>query len=72
MTPLMRIGVSLKKNHEWIEHMAIKVLSKKNYFDTRVISENAYIFIGFVVRNNMFNATSNMGFQRSFVTITLR
>ncbi|RVW90101.1 Retrovirus-related Pol polyprotein from transposon TNT 1-94 [Vitis vinifera] len=27
--PLMRVGVSFKKVHEWIEHMAIKVLSKK-------------------------------------------
>ena len=27
--PLMRVGVSVKKIHEWIEHMAIKVLSKK-------------------------------------------
>ena len=25
----MRVGVSLKKVHEWIEHMAIKVLRKK-------------------------------------------
>ena len=29
MPPLMRVGVSVKKIHEWIEHMAIKVLSKK-------------------------------------------
>ena len=29
VSPLMRVGVSLKKVHEWIEHMAIKVLAKK-------------------------------------------
>ncbi|RVW58748.1 Retrovirus-related Pol polyprotein from transposon TNT 1-94 [Vitis vinifera] len=34
--PLMRVGVSFKKVHEWIEHMAIKVLSKK-IMGTRVL-----------------------------------
>ena len=29
MLHLMRVGVFLKKVHEWIEHMTIKVLSKK-------------------------------------------
>ena len=28
----MRVGVSLKKFHEWIEHMAIKVLSKEKFW----------------------------------------
>ncbi|RVW78145.1 Retrovirus-related Pol polyprotein from transposon TNT 1-94 [Vitis vinifera] len=35
--PLMRVGVSFKKVHEWIEHMAIKVLSKK-IMGTHVVS----------------------------------
>ena len=30
--PLMRVGVSLKKVHEWTEHMAIKVLRKENFW----------------------------------------
>ena len=29
---LMRVGVSLKKVHELIEHMAIKVLSKEKFW----------------------------------------
>ena len=29
MPPLIRVGFSLKKVHEWIEHMAIKVQTKK-------------------------------------------
>ncbi|RVW63853.1 Retrovirus-related Pol polyprotein from transposon TNT 1-94 [Vitis vinifera] len=57
--------------HEWIEHMAIKVLSKK-IMGTRVVSGSVCVVTGFVTRNNWFNATSNLGFQRSFVTITLR
>lgn len=69
--PLMRVGVSFKKVHEWIEQMAIKVLSKK-IMGTRVVSGSVCVVIGFVIRNNWFNATSNLGFQRSFVTITLR
>ncbi|RVW59251.1 Retrovirus-related Pol polyprotein from transposon TNT 1-94 [Vitis vinifera] len=69
--PLMRVGVSFKKVHEWIEHMAIKVLSKK-IMGTRVVSGSVCVVTGFVTRNNWFNATSNLGFQRSFVTITLR
>ena len=36
--PLMRVGVLIKKVHEWIEHMAIKVLSKKTNLDSRVVS----------------------------------
>ncbi|RVW72565.1 hypothetical protein CK203_060075 [Vitis vinifera] len=66
----MRVGVSFKKVHEWIEHMAIKVLSKK-IMGTRVVSGSVCVVTGFVTRNNSFNATSNLGFQRSFVTITL-
>ena len=69
--PLMRVGVSFKKVHEWIEHMTIKVLSKK-IMGTRVVSGSVCVVTGFVTRNNWFNATSNLGFQRSFVTITLR
>uniref|UniRef100_F6HMS2 Uncharacterized protein n=1 Tax=Vitis vinifera TaxID=29760 RepID=F6HMS2_VITVI len=51
--------------------MAIKVLSKK-IVGTRVVSGSVCVVTGFVTRNNWFNATSNLGFQRSFVTITLR
>uniref|UniRef100_F6HN61 Uncharacterized protein n=1 Tax=Vitis vinifera TaxID=29760 RepID=F6HN61_VITVI len=51
--------------------MAIKVLSKK-IMGTRVVSGSVCVVTGFVTRNNWFNATSNLGFQRSFVTITLR
>nr|CAN83010.1 hypothetical protein VITISV_010102 [Vitis vinifera] len=68
--PLMRVGVSFKKVHEWIEHMAIKVLSKK-IMGTRVVSGSVCVVTSFVTRNNWYNATSNLGFQRSFVTITL-
>ncbi|KAL6320637.1 hypothetical protein AAG906_008637 [Vitis piasezkii] len=71
VSPLMRVGVSFKKVHEWIEHMTIKVLSKK-IMGTRVVSGSVCVVTGFVTRNNWFNATSNLGFQRSFVTITLR
>ena len=67
----MRVGVSLKKVHEWIEHMAIKVLSKKT-MGTRVVSGSVCVVTGFVARNNWFNATSNLGFQLNFVTITPR
>ncbi|RVW94679.1 hypothetical protein CK203_029843 [Vitis vinifera] len=69
--PLMRVGVSFKKVHEWIEHMTIKVVSKK-IMGTRVVSGSVCVVTGFVTRNNWFNATSNLGFQQSFVTITLR
>ena len=31
VSPLMRVEVSLKKVLEWIKHMAIKVLAKKNF-----------------------------------------
>ena len=34
----MRVEVFLKKVHELIEQMAIKVVSKKKKFDTRVVS----------------------------------
>ena len=70
--PLMRVGVSLKKVHEWIEHMAVKVLSKEKILDTRVVSGSVCVVTSFVTWKNWFNATSNLGFQRSFVTITLR
>ena len=39
-----RYVVSLKKVQEWIKHMAIKVLSKKNNFDTRVVSGSVYCY----------------------------
>ena len=42
---LMRVGVSLKKVYEWIEHMAIKVLSKKKNLDTRVVSGSVCVFL---------------------------
>uniref|UniRef100_F6H2M0 Uncharacterized protein n=1 Tax=Vitis vinifera TaxID=29760 RepID=F6H2M0_VITVI len=51
--------------------MAIKVLSKK-IMGTRVVSGSVCVVTGFVTRNNWFNATSNLRFRRSFVTITLR
>ncbi|RVX12514.1 hypothetical protein CK203_011816 [Vitis vinifera] len=38
---------------------------------TRVVSGSVCVVTGFVTRNNWFNATSNLGFQRSFVIITL-
>ncbi|RVW28531.1 Retrovirus-related Pol polyprotein from transposon TNT 1-94 [Vitis vinifera] len=56
--PLMRVGVSFKKVHEWIEHMTIKVLSKK-IMGTRVVSGSVCVVTGFVTRNNWFNAISN-------------
>ena len=56
---------------EWIEHMAIKVLSKKK-LDTRVVSGSVCVVTSFITRNNWFNATSNLRFHWSFVTITLR
>ncbi|RVW62247.1 Copia protein [Vitis vinifera] len=65
------LKVSFKKVHEWIEHMAIKALSKK-IMGTRVVSGSVCVVTGFVTRNNWFNAASNLGFQRSFVTITVR
>ena len=49
---LMRVGVSLKKVHEWIEHMAIKVLSKKKKLDTRVVTGSVCVLTGFATRNN--------------------
>ena len=68
--------ISLKKVHEWIEHMAIKVQSKDFFFffflHTYMVSGSVCVVTSFVVRNNWFNATSNLGFQWSFVTITLR
>ena len=42
---LMRVGVSLKKVHKWIEHMPIKVLSKKKNFDTCVVSGSVCVFL---------------------------
>ena len=42
---LMRVGVSLKKVHEWIEYMTIKVLSKKKNLDTRVVSGSVCVFL---------------------------
>ena len=44
----MRAGVSLKKVHEWIEHMAIKVLRKKKNLDVCVVSGSVCVVISFV------------------------
>ena len=54
--------------------MTIKVLSKTKKLDTLVVSGSVCVCVltGFVTRNNWFNVTNNLGFQRSFVTITLR
>ena len=70
----MTVGVSLKKVHEWIKYMAIKVQDEKFFFflDTHVISGSVYVVICFVTRNNWFNPISNLGFQQSFVTIIQR
>ncbi|RVW24418.1 Retrovirus-related Pol polyprotein from transposon TNT 1-94 [Vitis vinifera] len=58
--PLMRVGVSFKKVHEWIEHMAIKVLSKK-IMGTRVVSGSVCVVTGFVTRNNWFKCYKQPG-----------
>lgn len=42
---LMRVGVFLKKFHEWIEPAGIKVISKKK-INTRVISESMCVIVG--------------------------
>ncbi|RVW16046.1 Retrovirus-related Pol polyprotein from transposon TNT 1-94 [Vitis vinifera] len=69
--PLMRVGVSFKKVHEWIEHMAIKVLSKK-IMGIRVVSGSVVLLPVSLqgITGLMLQATWR--FQRSFVTITLR
>ena len=59
----MRVGVFLKKIHELIEQTALKVLSKKKNLDTHVVSGNLCVVTDFVTRNNLLNATSNLGFQ---------
>ncbi|KAL6345172.1 hypothetical protein AAG906_013656 [Vitis piasezkii] len=68
--PLMRVGVSLKKVHEWIEHMAIKVLSKK-IMGTRVVSGSVCVVTVSLqgIIGSMLQAT---WISTSFVTITLR
>ena len=52
--------------------MAIKVLGKKKYLDTCVVIGSVCVITSFITINNWFNATNNLGFQRSFMTITLR
>ena len=57
---LMRVGVSLKKVHEWIEHMGIKVLSKKKNLDTRVVTGSVCVFLSVLLQEitgSMLQAT---------------
>ena len=71
--PLMRVRVSLKKVHEFIKYMAIKVQDENFLFflDTHVISGSVHVVTGFVTRNNWFNPISSLGFEQSIVTIIL-
>ena len=37
-----------------------------------MVSKSVYVVTSFITKNNWFNAISNIGFQQSFVTITLK
>lgn len=66
--PPVRIEVSSKKVPEYIEHINLKVLDKKK-LDTQFDQWKCVCCYGVIIRNNLFNATSNLRFQWSFVQL---